>query len=170
MDKPYPALIQRLIYYSKLPSHLNHLQYVSNAHLSRINRQMELIAMATMSSKNVRKPNTNSWPETIFVSLKIAGQHKDGFNEWMQRKEAEIALDVAAFISNGHKVSISWDVQNACFIVAATCKEDSNVNLNHCMTSRSSEWWEALCMNVYKNNVVCNMGSWATEQDTTNWG
>lgn len=118
------------------------------------------------SSASVNKPE---W-QVNFIQIKLTGQHKDGFAEWMERKEAEIALDVAAFMSNGHKTSITWDNENKCWIVSATCKEDDSVNYNCCLSSRSQEWWEAMCMNVYKSDVMCEKGSWLDQQVDTNWG
>jgi hypothetical protein len=123
-----------------------------------------------MASKNTAKPNNRNWAETIFVNLKIQGKHKDGFNEFMSRKDAEISLDVAEFMSNGHKTSISFDVSNNVWIVSATCKEETSKNLNHCLTSRSSEWWEAMCMNVYKHNVICSKGAWSENAESNDWG
>lgn len=113
--------------------------------------------------------NKPDWQVT-FVQIKLTGEHIDGFSKWMERKEPEIALDVASFMSNGHKTSITWDNDNKCWIVSATCKEEGSKNYNHCLSSRSNEWWEALCMNVYKNDILCDGGSWADKQQNSNWG
>jgi len=123
-----------------------------------------------MSKKNSSAAaNKPDWQVT-FVQLKLNEETASAFTKWMERKEPEIALDVAAFMSNGHKTSITWDDDNKCWIVSSTCKEESNKNYNHCLSSRSSEWWEALCMNVFKNNVVCKDASWTDKQSNANWG
>ena len=116
------------------------------------------------------RPNTNNWAETIFVNIKLTGKGKDQFTDWMNRKEPEIALDVAQFMSNGHKTSITWDSTNNCWIVSSTCKIQGSVNENHCMTSRSQEWYEAMCMNVFKSAVLCNNGAWSEQQESSDWG
>jgi hypothetical protein len=123
-----------------------------------------------MAKKNASTPNNRGWSETQFVVIRLSGKHKDGFREYMQRPAEEVALDVASFMSSGHKTSITWDDSNQCWIVSATCKEESSKNLNHCLSSRSNEWYEALCMNVYKNDVICNKGSWVDQQEDNDWG
>lgn len=123
-----------------------------------------------MASKNSTKLPRGNWPETQFINLKIAGKHKDGFTSWMQRKESDIALDVVSFMSNGHKTSISWDTNNNVWIVSATCKDESSPNVNCCLTSRSNEWWEAMCMNVYKHDIICAQGNWLDNAESGDWG
>lgn len=113
--------------------------------------------------------NKLDWQVT-FVQLKLNEETASAFSTWMERKEPEIALDVASFMSKGNKVSITWDNENKCWIVSATCKEQSSPNYNHCLSSRSNEWWEAMCMNVFKHDVVCGGGSWTAKQSNANWG
>lgn len=123
-----------------------------------------------MARKN-SSPGDNKFDwQVSFVQLKLNEETAEGFNNWMERKEAEIQLDVAVFMSHGHKTSITWDNENKCWIVSATCKDENSKNYNHCLSSRSSEWWEALCMNVYKNDVICKGGSWADKQANVSWG
>jgi hypothetical protein len=123
-----------------------------------------------MPGKAVKGLPQTGWGQTKFISMRIGGKHKDGFNDFMSRKDTEIALDIAEFMSQGHKISITWDNNNLCWIVSATCKIEGNVNYDCCMTSRSSEWYEALCMNVYKHKVMCASGSWEAQQETSDWG
>lgn len=123
-----------------------------------------------MAKKNTSAGDNKPDWHVNFVQIRLAGAQIDGFTKWMERKESEIALDVAAFMSNGHKTSITWDNENKCWIVSATCKEENSKNYNYCLSSRSGEWWEALCMNVYKNDVICNGGSWSAKQENNNWG
>ena len=123
-----------------------------------------------MASKNAKPRVGNSWSEVKFVVIRLNGKHKDGFREYMQRPAEQVALDVASFMSNGHKTSITWDDNNACWIVSATCKEEASKNHSCCISSRSSEWYEALVMNVYKNDVICNKGAWMDQQEENDWG
>lgn len=169
-ENPLPVTLQRLIYLAREPPRLNHLHYPTNAYISHLSNKILQIEERIMASKNTPKPNNRNFTEITFVNMKITGKHKEGFNEWMSRKEAEIALDAAAFMSNGHKTSITWDVSNNVWIVSATCKESTSPNVDKCLTSRSSEWWEALCMNVYKHNIMCSGGSWSENEDETDWG
>jgi hypothetical protein len=170
MSSPNPVILHNLIYWSKHPVHLNHLGYPSNAYLNTINRKLAQIGDFIMARKNSSSPDSKPDWQVTFVQLKLNEETANAFAKWMERKEPEIALDVAAFMSNGHKTSITWDNENKCWIVSATCKEESSKNYNHCLSSRSSEWWEAMCMNVFKHNVVCAGGSWVDKQSSANWG
>lgn len=162
--------IHNLIYLTNEPTHLNHLRYPSAWFERHLNDKITRMEYFVMARKNTTASTNRGWTETKFVTIRLNGKHKDGFREYMQRPAEEVALDVATFMSNGHKTSITWNGDNACWIVAATCKEESSKNLDHCLSSRSSEWYEALCMNVYKNDVICNKGAWVDQQEDSDWG
>lgn len=170
MTEPLPPVLHNLLWLARAPPTLNHLRDPTAVFLRSLQRKLDNLEMWIMASKNTPKPNAKNFAEISFLNIKITGKHKDDFNTWMSRKDAEISLDVAAFMSNGHKTSITWDDNNKCFIVSATCKESSSPNVDCCITSRSAEWWEAMCMNVYKNDVMCNKGSWRDQQEDTDWG
>lgn len=170
VDDIPPVTLLRLWQLAREPPLLNHLGYPSNFFITRLQRKIDDMEMWLMASKNSSKPNRGNWPETNFVNLKITGKHKDGFLSWMSRKDNDIQVDVAAFMSNGHKTSISWDTNNNVWIVSATCKDESSPNVNCCLTSRSNEWWEAMCMNVYKHDIICAQGSWLDSAESGDWG
>lgn len=170
IDDVSPVTFLRLWQIARAPPLLNHLGYPSNFFIRWLQHKIDDLEMNVMASKNVSKLPRGNWPETNFVNLKITGKHKDGFTSWMSRKEADIHLDVVAFMSNGHKTSITWDTSNSVWIVSATCKEESSPNVNCCLTSRSSEWWEAMCMNVYKHDIICAQGSWVDNAESGDWG
>jgi len=123
-----------------------------------------------MARKNSQARPGISGINIQFVDMRLSGEHKEGFREWFQRKGDMVALDIATFISNGHKIGITWDDKHTCWIVSATCKDDANVNVDCCVTSRSDEWYEALAMCVYKNDVVANKGRWLDESNEDHWG
>lgn len=170
MKNPTPVWIHNLLYYAHFPVHSNHLGYPSNWYITFVNNKITQLGELIMASKNSSKSTDKPEWQVTFVQLKLNEETAGEFTKWMERKEPEIALDVASFMSNGHKTSITWDNENKCWIVSATCKEESSKNYNHCLSSRSSEWWEALCMNVFKNDVICKKGSWSDKQANANWG
>lgn len=170
MKTPSPVWIHNLLYYAHFPIHMNHLGYPSNWYISLVNKKLTQLGEIIMSRKNSSSDNGKPEWQVTFVQLKLTEETANGFTKWMERKEPEIALDVASFMSNGHKTTITWDNENKCWIVSSTCKEETSKNYNHCLSSRSSEWWEALCMNVYKNDIICKNGSWMDKQANTNWG
>lgn len=123
-----------------------------------------------MPAKAKNNRNTGNPFDVIFVSVKIDASEEAKFNEWTLRKDAEIAFDIAKAISDGHKIGVSWDNNNACFIVSATCKDESSINYNHCISSRSGEWYEALMMTVYKIQVMLADKAWSSGAERSNWG
>jgi len=170
MSEPNPVWIHNLLYWVKYPIHRNHLGYPSNGYIDHINLKLSQLGERIMASKNNSAGNNKPEWQVTFVQLKLSEETASEFSKWMERKEPEIALDVASFMSNGHKTSITWDNENKCWIVSSTCKEETSKNYNHCLSSRSSEWWEALCMNVFKNDVICKKAAWVDKQSSTNWG
>lgn len=169
-DRRQPAIIYNLLHMSRDRPHLNHLGYPSNGFISQINRKITNIEDSIMASKNSSKASNRSFTEISFVNIKITGKHKDAFSTWKEAKPQDVALDVASFMSNGHKTSITWDTSNNCWIVSATCKEDTSPNVNCCLSSRSDDWYEAMCMNVYKHKFIAKEGSWKDQEDDSNWG
>lgn len=170
MNAPNPVWIHNLLYFRIQPIHRNHLGHPSNGYVEYINRKITQLGELIMPAKASKAPSNSNWIQTEFITIKIQGEHKNGFSEWMGRKDTETALDVASFMSEGHKTSITWDDKNACWIVASTCKIEASPNHNCCISSRSGEWYEALCMNVYKSNVMCHGGSWQEAQESSDWG
>jgi len=170
MQNLSPVWIQRFLYLVDRPTSTNHLGQPSNWYQAYLNNKFEQLGERIMSAKNSRAAKSqNDWQVT-FVQIKLDKGTADEFTEWFKRKPEQVALDIAAFISNGHKIGITWDNNNTCWIVSATCKEESSDNYNCCLSSRSDDWYEALAMTVFKNDVICKMGKWSDEQQSANWG
>jgi len=170
MNPQNPVWIHNLLYWKTYPYHLNHMGYPSAHFVRTLDSKIQYMGELIMASKAAKKPANSGWTQTEFVTIKLTGKAKDDFHTWASRKEADVALDVASFISNGHKIGISWDDSNKCWIVSATCKVDGDVNENCCITSRSDDWFEAMAMNVFKATVLCNGGAWRDQQESSEWG
>jgi prolyl oligopeptidase PreP (S9A serine peptidase family) len=123
-----------------------------------------------MAKKNVSGNNSEAWKNTVFVSYKLTKEDKVVFEKWSSRNEAEVALDVATFMSSGAKTSITWDTTNNVWIVAATMKEETNKSYNECISSRSDDWYEALRMNAFKALVLCKNAAWSSLSEGQDWG
>jgi len=111
----------------------------------------------------------NDWGMT-FVNFRLGKEEKDEFKAYMSAKPDILSEKLAIFIGEGHKVSLSWDDNNKCFIGSATCKDEGSINNNHCMTSRSDDWFEALMMNVYKANELAAGTAWSDLSESADWG
>jgi len=112
----------------------------------------------------------SNFVETEFVSVRLDKEQALAFASWLEQDNESRALDLAEFITAGHKTSITWDDYNSCFIVASTCKDEASDNNNKCITSRSNDWYEAMMLNVYKANVIFDKGAWEADAQTNAWG
>lgn len=170
MNDITPVWITNLHYWRDYPIPLNHLSQPTNSFVRTINRKIEFMGELIMP-KNASRPQTNNtFVPVVFVNFKMPKEHELLFAEWFQRKGEATALDIASFISEGNKIGITWDSNNNCWIVSATCKRPGHENENHCMTSRSDDWYEALAMCAYKDRVIAKSGSWSDQQENSNWG
>jgi hypothetical protein len=111
-----------------------------------------------------------NYAEVEFVQHKLNAEEKVQFTSWGSGKNFDSDLEVSDFIQHGWKVSVSWDMNNDCYIVAATCKDEKSVNVNKCITSRSDQWFEALLMNVFKVTVLFKGQALSTAPKDDSWG
>jgi len=122
-----------------------------------------------VASKKPSRANS-SFAEIEFVGVRLDKEQAELFADWVAADQETRALDLAEFLSAGHKTSITWDDHNACFIVSATCKDESNDNFNRCLTSRSNDWYEAMMLNVFKHQVLFKKQRWNGDANTNSWG
>lgn len=123
-----------------------------------------------MPKKFGSKQTSGDWPEITFINYRLSAEEKKVWNAWSE-KNANTAVDeLAIFMSNGHKTSISWDLNNSCWIASSTCKDDKSINHNKCIMSRSQDWLEAMMLNLFKASVVCKDGDWSDMKSDDTWG
>ena len=169
-DRFIPSHILSLVKARDRPINLNHMGYASNWFLTQLNRSILNIEVSIMPSKSSRNAAKNSWVDITFVDIRLSKADTTAFREFMQKSPDDLSLALADFIADGNKTSMSWDSEHNTFIAAATCKNPDSVNKDCCITSRSSEWFEALMLNVFKHLVICKAGEWVGEQTDRSWG
>ena len=117
-----------------------------------------------------QKRNTTNFAQTTFVQFKLSKEQKAEFQAWFEDKKRDISSEVARFMSEGNKTSLTWDAENGCWIVSSTCKDEGSPNLNHCLTSRAAEWYEGLAMNAFKALVLLEGTTWSDYANDDNLG
>lgn len=121
--------------------------------------------------RNGKKQQTKfDYREVQFVNLKLDASQKKQFSQWVEQLGDKIDDECGIFISNGWKTSHTWDRDNACFIASSTNVEPDDINFQYCITSRSSEWLEAVYLNVFKFNVLANGDSLESLVASNSWG
>lgn len=120
-----------------------------------------------MAKSNGTRP---TFEPVEFVQLNLNGDDEKGFRKWESDNADSIVSKLDEFMADGHKVGITFDVNNACFITSATCKNDRSPNHNRCMTARSDSWYEALELLLYKHLVKAKGGDWSEVSRPAAWG
>lgn len=170
MKKPNPVWIHNLLFWSKQSYHLNHLGVPSNGFISHLTRKVHQLEERVMASKNSKVQANEAWKTTTFVQYRLSREDKAAFEQWSSRKEGDVALDIAAFMSSGAKTSITWDTSNNVWIVSATMRDEDHKSYNQCLTSRSDDWYEAMRMNAFKALVLAGKNPWSSLQSEQDWG
>ena len=112
----------------------------------------------------------NNFAQTIFVNLRLDDQQTKQFHGWQKERGEELVDDIAIAMAEQGKLSVSWDDANKCFIAALTCKDQKSANCDHCVTSRSADWYEAVALTVFKANVLLKDKPWSEASSQANWG
>lgn len=105
-----------------------------------------------------------------FVTIELSEKQEKEFTAWVSESTSSLPTLVGELASSGHKIGVSFDGDNECFIVSVTCKDESQDNHNLCYTSRSDEWLEALQLAVFKWDVISKRGKWLAKTQRKNWG
>jgi hypothetical protein len=161
---------QRLQLARDRPVPLNHIGYPSNHHINHINRIILTQEAFIMPRSSASSGTKRDWGNTQFVNYRLNAQEKVKFRTYMEQSTDELSLILATFISAGHKVSLTWDDENKCYIASATCKNPKSANLDCCLSSRAPDWFEALMLNPFKSDVLMGGNAWKAESGEDNFG
>lgn len=106
------------------------------------------------------KRGSSPFPQTTFIQFKLSADQKKSFRKWQEELGQKVYEEMALFMAEGHKLSVSWDDGRNHWIVSCTCKDEDSDNLDCCLTSRAEDWLEGVAMNVYKARVVIGKKAW----------
>lgn len=123
-----------------------------------------------MPTKNQKPNNNNNWKQVTFCNINLSVAERKQFKSWYEENQTAIPELSAAFTSQGYKLSIKWDNGNDCFIATVTCENDHSENNGKALSSRSGDWMEAIALNLFKTEVLCENGVWPAESRGNSWG
>lgn len=135
-----------------------------------LNRWFLTMEAFIMPSKAKKSGKQRSGFSTTFVNFKLTQTDKAEFREFMGRGDEKVVASFLQAMGYGLKFSISENAEQGFFLAAATCRAEDSVNLDHCITSRSPDWWEAMMMCVFKAEKLGYDESWADMADSDDWG
>jgi hypothetical protein len=108
--------------------------------------------------------------EYTFVRLSMDAAEKKAAKQYQNTDAAEIDVQVRDMLMSGHKISFSYSETNDNVTCTFTGKPDEAVNEYKMLTSFASSWWQALCTNLYKHNVLFKSGVWENQSNEEDFG
>lgn len=115
-----------------------------------------------------RRNTTYEAPEMINYTLD--SEEKKRFQKWLIERGAELTVEIADLISEDWKTSITYDANNATYILAATQKAETNENYNVCVTARHAEWYTGLALLVFKIKIILKGDALKNARKDADWG
>lgn len=114
--------------------------------------------------------NRNAFQQVEFVTINLDTAAEKAFRIYAKDNLDKLVPMIAEFMAEPHKLGLSWDDSNNCFIASATCKNEKSENHNQCITARSDDWSEALLLLLFKHYVVAKGGTWSDVSRPIAWG
>jgi len=108
---------------------------------------------------------SGDWADIKFSRITLTAEQKRDFKALTTEEKSRFVDKTVQMIVSGHKASIVWEDAHQCFIFSLTCKLETHVNYNVCMSSRSDDLWEAMALTAFKTLYCCPEGEWVFEGD-----
>lgn len=114
-----------------------------------------------------KKPSRKAvnFRDMTFINFKMTADMKADFDAWYAAKGNGFINAVWETLQSSHKLGLSWDNENDCFIASMTGKEDS-MNPSKCLTMRSKDWIKALAACAYVHTVIYSAEVWDDSNTT----
>lgn len=116
------------------------------------------------------KARQRDFAQVDFVNIYVSSQQEAQYRDWLKTADTQLVSLLADVIADQHKVGISFDGANACYIASATCKDETSPNYNVCITARSDDWTDALLLLVFKIQHIAGKIPWRDCSRPTTWG
>jgi len=96
-----------------------------------------------------------------FVACDLTKEVKEQGKVWVTDNAPNLGAKVEALVSDGYKVSLSFDRVHDCYQASCTCTDAENGDYGFCLTARAPDVWSSLGMLLFKHYVVLD-GEWAS--------
>lgn len=114
--------------------------------------------------------NSQDWANFSFVAFTLVEAQKDQFREWYKEQGSRSLDELSSMVTGGYKLTVSWDEQSSCFIASLTCKEPTDPNYGYVLSSRSTDIWEAMALNVFKTVEIFEEYEWPKTAEERTFG
>lgn len=116
---------------------------------------------ANMNKKAARSENGAVAQWTRFVEIPLAPYVKADVDERYVLWD-DFASDVCNLLSSGHRLAVSFNEGNRCFIASITCRVAGSPNEGCTFTAFAGDWYRAVAVALFKFYVVAP-GEWAAQ-------
>lgn len=108
--------------------------------------------------------------DKTFASVRLDKADAKALEAW--RAEHKLTgLDVVSqLMGDGYKVSATYIADKSSFCVSIIGTEFTKPNASSIMTAWSDDLEEAMIIGAYKHYVLCDGGSWPTQNNDQPWG
>lgn len=131
---------------------------------------VQIHCLALLGGRMAKQQFKQDFADIEMIQFKLNADELEAFDVWIQAKTFKFDDRVTEHLVNQHKVGVSWDARNDCFIASSTGRGDTNKNSGLCLLSRSSNWQEAIALNLFKADVVYANGIWRPRKDPNDRG
>jgi hypothetical protein len=117
-----------------------------------------------------KKSNQQNFGGVKFAEVRLDKSDRKDFLAWVKEQQTHQVDALLELVTAQWKISFSFDSEHDTFICSMTQKDEDDVNYNICVTSRSSDAYEALFLNYYKLVVVSKGKSFEGLERDSDWG
>lgn len=106
-----------------------------------------------------------------FINRKLNDAEKELFLSWDVHDD-DVWLLFTGLLTEGYKISSSYNGQNSTYNVLLTCNQPSNPNAGFGLSAYSPNWYQAVRLALFKHEVIFH-GKWDLNQahvPSDNWG
>jgi len=123
-----------------------------------------------MAKSNEKSSGIQNWADIEFVNITLVEEDKTAFELFVKAPPEPITDLIGQAMVNKYKLSIGWDDTNQCYIASMTGKKDAKFNAGRSMSARSDDWYESMCLLMFKHYKLANGKTWEGEKQRNNWG
>lgn len=114
-----------------------------------------------MAKRNGKDTNGNKPTWAVdFINLRPSADDKKAFDKFMSSSQEALNDAAENLLLCGGRLSITFDGENDCFIVAYTQKVAGDVNEGKCLTVRAGTWFKGFLYLAWYHQVIAKNGAW----------
>lgn len=95
-----------------------------------------------------------------WIDIQITEDMKEQFDIWFSERQEQMSSGLEDVVGTGLKLTLSWDGEHNTFVASLNGQGNSESLKRFTLTARSSNWWEAVGLCLYKHGVLLQ-GDWA---------